>query len=503
MSPKPRAPRKTSSASKHLPTPAKDYTTLSSIPPNMKDPSTSMPPPPDPLPPQKILEPEINAMGECLRRAMVKTGQIYGFYADTRRLHIQNHAPQPPRSLTASLGREVEKYDQLCDAMESHLLHAIAVLQRDLSREQKRLQDAELAAAKARLSAQVPPHDARSGAVVRQDTFLLPGSPTSLVGETSNQTVRNSPPSGALAPAYGSARRPSAISLSSLHRPPFPHKLDLSAATLRIGTDEASMLPPSGLASPVTLAPKSARPTTSDFAPDFMAALASSDMGDTSVEMDLSLSDPDPSAGSLNLPQNTHVDSGVGSSADKPIELDLDMDMTDIFGDATESGANDTSTVGDLFHPGGSATSDLRGANGEGLDMEILDALGAGHEDIFASLGASQSDVQPSAQENLRSDGSDASGGPDNQPSTIAPSPASILASFASAPNPATDSANPPTSSETPFDMGSLDLSNLSNLSPSFFGNEHGADMNLTDMEALFSMDSGDGGATSNPMAGN
>ena len=34
---------------------------------------------------------------------------------------IQQYAPRPPRSLTAALGREVEKYDQLCDAIESQL----------------------------------------------------------------------------------------------------------------------------------------------------------------------------------------------------------------------------------------------------------------------------------------------------------------------------------------------------------------------------------------------
>lgn len=35
---------------------------------------------------------------------------------------IQPLPSGPPRALTLSLGREVEKFDQLCDAMESHLV---------------------------------------------------------------------------------------------------------------------------------------------------------------------------------------------------------------------------------------------------------------------------------------------------------------------------------------------------------------------------------------------
>ena len=35
---------------------------------------------------------------------------------------IHHYASGPPRSLTASLGREIEKFDQLCDALESRLV---------------------------------------------------------------------------------------------------------------------------------------------------------------------------------------------------------------------------------------------------------------------------------------------------------------------------------------------------------------------------------------------
>jgi len=40
----------------------------------------------------------------------------------TIRSGINRYAPYPPRSLTDSLGREVEKFDQLYDAMESRLV---------------------------------------------------------------------------------------------------------------------------------------------------------------------------------------------------------------------------------------------------------------------------------------------------------------------------------------------------------------------------------------------
>jgi hypothetical protein len=113
MPPKPRATRKASIA--------KDASkAVKEEKASAKD--AEMPPPPDPLPPPGILEPEMNALSGCLRNAVVKTGQVYSFFADSRRLDIQKYAPYPPRELTASLGREVEKFDQLCDAVESHLV---------------------------------------------------------------------------------------------------------------------------------------------------------------------------------------------------------------------------------------------------------------------------------------------------------------------------------------------------------------------------------------------
>ena len=106
----------------------------------------------------------------------------------------------------------------------------------------------------------------------------------------------------------------------------------------------------SGMTSPVTLAPRTARPSTatSEIPPDLMAAIASSDAAaaSRSVEIDLTL-DTDPSV--EQSPIDLNIDPSLGGSADKPIELDLDIDMEDmsgIFGPESSSGGVET-----LFSP--------------------------------------------------------------------------------------------------------------------------------------------------------
>ena len=156
--------------------------------------------------------------------------------------------------------------------------------------------------------------------------------------------------------SFLAARRQSTISLSSLNRPQFPHKLDLSSAALRINSAELAQ-GLGGLPSPVTLAPKSGRATaTSEFPPDFMAALAASDIANQPVDIDLTMLPEE-------APATAHVslDATLGSSADRPIELDLegmDIDMTNVdvtvdvdvktlFGDEPTSGISTTNLFGD------------------------------------------------------------------------------------------------------------------------------------------------------------
>ncbi|KAF9654300.1 hypothetical protein BDM02DRAFT_3257307 [Thelephora ganbajun] len=272
--------------------------------PTRKLPPTEMPPPP--LPQKKILENEVTALSNCFRSAVVNTAQIYRFHHQTRRLGIHHYAPGPPRSLTASLGREIEKFDQLCDALESRLLRAIAVLQRDLRREHERLQAA--------LASQ-PPSKPTSPVF---GTLTIPTSPL--------QPHSAMPDQSPLA-----SRRQSAVALSSLQRPSFPHKLDLSS--LRMNPEDLISLSASGMTSPVTLAPRTARPstTTSEIPPDLMAAIASSEAAAASrpVDIDLTL-DSDSAVGPQ--PISLNIDPTLGGSADKPIELDLDIDMEEMSG---------------------------------------------------------------------------------------------------------------------------------------------------------------------------
>ncbi|KIJ68819.1 hypothetical protein HYDPIDRAFT_25071 [Hydnomerulius pinastri MD-312] len=435
--------------------------------------SSAMPPPIVPTPPPgAILEPEANALKGCLKNAVTKTGQIYAFHADSRRLGIHKYAPYPPRNLTASLGRELEKYDQLCDAMESQLLRAISVLKRDLAHEERLAREAENAAISARTRSKSTSRSPTSNRValppLEGTDTVMPPPPTP--GQGSPQGPTSNVPN----------RRQSAISLSSLHRNPFPLKLDLSSSSMRISAEEAALFPKGLVPSPVSLAPKSARPSASADI-DLMAAFASAAAAHSAnqhVDIDLTITDSPPS-------MMTGVDSSLGNSADKPIELDLDSidmemsNMTDLFGDAAESTSGDgQTTVDNLFSPGttetgatlsaGDASQRGKGSQADdNIDMEILDALNVEGGDHSAHLFGSMA----SGSNNGGQQGSSGSG--------IAPSPGSLMASFASDPS----GEHMPTG-YSGFDLSTLDLSTLD---PAFFGGQ-GADMSLVDMEALLNM---------------
>lgn len=250
--------------------------------------------------------------------------------------------------------------------------------------------------------------------------------------EPPQPSTQMSPPvSGGSGSSAG--RRGSTISLSSLHRPAFLHKLDLSSTAMRVmNVDDPGMFTGGPLASPVTLAPKSARPATStDIPHDFMAAFeAVTDANNRPVDIDLTLPDTEPANGSAAL----------GNSADKPIELDMDIDMTmsDLFGDATDTSSTDANAG--LFSP---ITADHELAmtgvesNGKLIKQEDLDILalsdgGDGTDDLFASF--SQTNNQSSTQSQSQPISSDALSVPSGQSLsniTSSPSPSSMLASFA------------------------------------------------------------------------
>lgn len=246
-------------------------------------------------------------------------------------------------------------------------MHAISVLERDLRAEQARL-DAEASASVAtRTRSKRPSVSPTAGRIPLPNVSPPPpGAEQASFTESPTSTMASSqfPPSGASAISL-SARRPSAI-LSSLHRPSFPLKLDLSPAALAGGNIDPTMMGQpmdvnadlglTSLPSPVTLAPKTARAIANDpslpdifgvgnaqgmpsSAPDGSAPNEpGSNVGmkttGTVQEEVIDLTESEPSRGSATQ---------LGDSADKPIELDMESayDDLDLFGDVP---SNDTAT---------------------------------------------------------------------------------------------------------------------------------------------------------------
>ncbi|CAA7271427.1 unnamed protein product [Cyclocybe aegerita] len=383
--------------------------------------SKAMPPPPPPPPPPaevakpKILEPEFNALSRCLQDAMVKAGQIYGFYADARRLGVEKHISNPPRSLTAGLGRDIERYDQLCDTIEAHLASHNILLHENTQEEKRKIAEAMM----------LPPP--------------VPDTTNKDVSDASSTNPRNSPVVNPIP-----SRRASVISISSLHRPQFPLKLDLSSSSLRISEEEAAMFS-KGLGSPVTLAPKSARPMGSnEFPPDLIAAFNSSVPPDNVHGHTIDLTLPSPMAQQPTMPLGV----GLGDSSDKPIELDLDsmdIEMNSLFGGEHVPTAVANTARDGLFSPalveGGGQIQP--GDENNDFDMNADD-------DLFGDF--TPDDMPPEA----------AIGGATVLPqSTSVSSPGSLLAQFSSTSHlmNAQPSSNPALPDGTEgFDINSLDL---------------------------------------------
>ncbi|KAI0252689.1 hypothetical protein BJV78DRAFT_1281539 [Lactifluus subvellereus] len=298
----------------------------------------AMLPPPDPSPQKAILEPELDALAISLRNVSVKTSQVHAFFADVWRLGINTYVPRPPHALTDSLSCEIEKYDQICDMLEAQLSRAIAVLQRDLDRARAQ----EQAEREAEALRNMPPPESEVVAESNDPTEPSAGSPSSVVpmdmsGLSASGTQKSVPVSG---------QAPSTQRV-------FPHKLDLTSDALRISPGEFAQGLGGSLPSPVTLAPKSGRTTaTSEFPPDFMAALAASTRP---VDIDLTM-----------LPEEAPTTAYVGldpslGSADRPIELDLeamdidmanvdvavDVDVKTLFGDESTSDMSTANLFGD------------------------------------------------------------------------------------------------------------------------------------------------------------
>lgn len=262
-----------------------------------------------------------------------------------------------------------------------------------------------------------------------------------------------------------SARRQSTISLSSLQRPPFPHKLDLSAATLRLDPNDPLLQP--GLSSPVTLAPKS---SISKVPPDFTFGPSQD------VDIDLTMGDNAVStAGSVD-------DSTLGSSADKPIELDFELEM-DLFGGPHATG--DMTATGSNVALGGADIIPKQ----EQIDLDLFSGLEQSSDGDIARTDAelfAAAQAIPPHESTLSSDASQSGSQQQSQnidtSALIQPSPAMLEAIHAAAAGmsqPSTDAGVAPSGTES-FDFGSFDFVTTGSVDPS-----------VTDiqMQDLFDMD--------------
>lgn len=256
-------------------------------------------------------------------------------------------------------------------------------------------------------------------------------------------------------------RRPSAISISSLQRPSLPLKLDLSSSSTRIASEEGSGMYSSGLASPVTLAPKSARPIgPNGFPEEFMAVI------------DLTLAEND------GHQIKNSMDPTAGDSSDKPIELDLDMDMdmsmNGLFSDNPEAsnGASLPSGVDNMFAMTGSGGPDNKTKETDFIDLTT--------QDILATLSSNSMN----ATQNFRN--------PDPSVTAEAPSPATMLSTgFSQHLNTSNSLENTTGLSGTDqsFDMAGLgDLGDLSAFNST-------SEFSISDMDAFLSMGTSGGGS--------
>lgn len=333
-------------------------------------------------------------------------------------------------------------------ATDVHLKsRAIAVLRRDIAREETRIREEEEEKARAR-AAQPPVEDVEM-------------TPTS-------DAKKASSPTGPGVVPLTQTRRQSKMSFSTLQRNPFPLKLDLSGTGLRM--DEAALssigglsglgamssisgmtnMNSMGLASPISLAPKSARPMEhGELPPEIIAALAAADRSTgVSGHIDLTLDDAVPGV------MNVDVDKGAGSSADKPIELDLDYDahMSEIFGESQASGSDLT------IDPSSS--------------MEILNALSSGDQnqsadDLFAQFNSGSGA------------GSSSLSVPETGSIAPAPSPSTFLADLASHDDSAkVDGPSGDGSSSIPFNLSQIDIGDMSSGFGSYFSGMNQEGMN-------------------------
>ncbi|GJJ13947.1 hypothetical protein Clacol_008204 [Clathrus columnatus] len=279
-----------------------------------------------------ILDSELNTLEASYRDIVVATGKVFQFYSDTRKERVMAYSPYPPISTTRMLGRSLEKYDQTCDTIETRLQYAIAVIQRNINK------------LKARSAAE---------ASIHRSTICSTATYASLTS-ASEQAMLTDAPGNVLLQLGGSTlpmpnRRQSAI-LSSLHRPGFPSKVDISSMNMGnphvdTFTTPVNVTVDLGLTrapSPVTLAPKAGRTLPSDPTLDMFINPAHQTITELSTEAETQVftsssnsTAPILDGSVIDLTSESVPGTQLGDSADKPIELDMDTnyDDMDLFGD--------------------------------------------------------------------------------------------------------------------------------------------------------------------------
>ncbi|KAG8930489.1 hypothetical protein FRC02_004104 [Tulasnella sp. 418] len=267
--------------------------------------------------PLPILGKETMLMQDALKSATVKLAEIIRYHSDFR----QSRPGQPaqiPRELKISLGQHIERFDQLCDVVEAHLLRAITVLTRDAKREEARKEaERREAAAKAAaeaaraaeeaaaaLAAQPKPEttaqtatdndvqmqDAQVKVEVTEESPAVHSQklPARLINATPSASAVNmvslsplqpssefsmimgdEPPQQALSLERANTTSPrvgessTASGINRLKRAP-SLKLDLSSMAPLTGSEPGGLPQDKSLPSPVTLAPKTAKPKADD-----------------------------------------------------------------------------------------------------------------------------------------------------------------------------------------------------------------------------------------------
>lgn len=356
------------------------------------------PDPDDPLS-QKILGPEVKEMRERLIDSATIMAQMVNHHTDVHKVGVQRQAPFPPRALKESWLRQSELYEELIDTVEIQLRRALAAVEYQIEQEQEKSkikQEAEemqkngtAAGTKSRKGSMfidIPRFDEMNidpltvhpeiklskdsgtpdGDTDMQDGKVFTEDPASMLDDEGSARI----PSGAVVPKDPGLLRPSrsSISLTSLNRHGL--KLDLSSITLDGLNDSKSALAEprvsalggisaaKGAASPVTLAPKSARPRDGDY-----------------LAMDL---------GPLNTFLNSSTDLNI-----EDLFGDSEMPFSEsAVGDGTVGGGDGTASVMESFL---SAQNLLPNSKGEDGSMDLLGTSTNAHANTTSAPTAEDS----------------------------------------------------------------------------------------------------------------